>query len=721
VLFAGAAMMMVVPSAFCQQITSIANGNWNTNSTWNTGSEPTTTNIVLITANNQVEITDVGEVSSNLLVSGGTTSTLTMTSGDLTAFGTMVVNQNGTFIINNGAFLAKRSGIGSINYVGNANKGTLIINGGTVDLTPGTFRTSQNPSTSVSNRAHIEIHNTGHLIVDGNALFSVRGDTSFIMDGGEFDGVGIQMAGFYNLGQITFWTQSGGQFDLTGGWTVRPGSGGTVHFTMEGGYGTGTNFNVGILRLHGHDGDTAANGGRESRFTALLDAGGIEPINVKNAVVSNDTALTNMELGIGILGGATLGDVLGVHDFIISTGPIDTTDLVLVVLPGLTNMGGSASYQIVTNSLGGETLQLNVIGGPDLRLTKTVVPTNLLTGITNLTYTINVMNLSTVGISGVVVTDSIPANVILLSSIPPPSQTNGNDYIFNLGFLSNGAITTIVINAAVTSVVPGTLTNWAIVSTTNVELNLANNRDSAETTIFPPPPLDHDLALTKTASSSNLLFGTNLTYVINIMNLSTSQVGGVVVTDSIPVAVTVLWSIPPATLTNGNDYIFNLGLLGAGASTSITIYTTITSSVPGVVTNWAQVTTTNSELLLSNNFDSAVTVIPDSDNDGIANPADPDDDNDNFPDTSEYIANTDSLDSNSFLWVRIMRSGTTDIQRLMFPASTGRTYRIQGATNLTTAPWLDVRTNIPGTNGFLVIPDTNGLNRMYYRIGVESP
>jgi len=273
----------------------------------------------------------------------------------------------------------------------------------------------------------------------------------------------------------------------------------------------------------------------------------------------------------------------------------------------------------------------------------------------------------------------------------------------------------------VTSTVPGTLTNWAIVSTTNVEVNLANNRDSAETTIFPPPPLDHDLALTKTVSTSNLLFGTNLTYVINIVNLSTSPVGGVVVTDSIPANVIWLGSTPPVALTNGNNYIFNLGGLGIGASTSITINVAVTTSVPGVITNWARVTTTNSEMVLINNIDSAVTVIPDSDNDGIANPADPDDDNDDFPDESEYIANTDSLDSNSFLWVYIDRTSDQGVQTLTFPASTGRTYRIQSRTNLYAGSWVNVQLGIPGTNGLMNISRTNMLDRVYYRVGVEQP
>ena len=50
-----------------------------------------------------------------------------------------------------------------------------------------------------------------------------------------------------------------------------------------------------------------------------------------------------------------------------------------------------------------------------------------------------------------------------------------------------------------------------------------------------------------------------------------------------------------------------------------------------------------------------------------------------------------------------------------------RTYRIEGTTNLNSGIWSTIQSNIPGIDGLLIIPDTNGLKRMYYRIGVESP
>ncbi|MEM7394091.1 MAG: hypothetical protein AAF492_17260, partial [Verrucomicrobiota bacterium] len=124
----------------------------------------------------------------------------------------------------------------------------------------------------------------------------------------------------------------------------------------------------------------------------------------------------------------------------------------------------------------------------ELILTKTVSPTKLMAGQTNLTYTLTVMNISTVFAGTVVVTDALPVSVAFLNASLPPSQTNGNAYAFTINFFGANASTSIIINAAYTSAAPGTVTNWATVVSTNAELSLANNADFAVTTISGGPP-----------------------------------------------------------------------------------------------------------------------------------------------------------------------------------------------------------------------------------------
>ncbi|MEM7392120.1 MAG: LamG-like jellyroll fold domain-containing protein, partial [Verrucomicrobiota bacterium] len=124
-----------------------------------------------------------------------------------------------------------------------------------------------------------------------------------------------------------------------------------------------------------------------------------------------------------------------------------------------------------------------VPGGPvDLALDKTVNPTNLSVG-TGLVYTITVSNVSAAEAFGVVVTDALPAEVLFESASPTPDRLTSNLLAFELGRLAPGVSTSIVINAGVRSSAVNTLTNRATVYLAGLDTNLANNTDSAETTL----------------------------------------------------------------------------------------------------------------------------------------------------------------------------------------------------------------------------------------------
>jgi len=257
--------------------------------------------------------------------------------------------------------------------------------------------------------------------------------------------------------------------------------------------------------------------------------------------------------------------------------------------------------------------------------------------------------------------------------------------------------------------------NWIYATWRNMASNdLFNCYDPVEL-LFP------DLVLTKSVSSTNLLTGTNLIYNITIMNSSTVTASSVAVADALPPGVVFNSSMPSPSIQFNNLYYYFLGPLPGFAATSISINVSVTSAVPGWITNQAFSQTTDFEYNEANNFDTAVTFLPDSDGDGLANPGDPDDDNDGASDSDEIIANTDPLDSGSFLWVTITNTANQVVRKLTFPTSTGRTYRIESTTNLYSGNWIISRSNIPGAGGNLMINDTNPTDRVYYRIGVESP
>ncbi|MEM7392837.1 MAG: LamG-like jellyroll fold domain-containing protein, partial [Verrucomicrobiota bacterium] len=124
----------------------------------------------------------------------------------------------------------------------------------------------------------------------------------------------------------------------------------------------------------------------------------------------------------------------------------------------------------------------------DLRLTKSVDTNTLHIG-SNLTYTLTLNNIGLSDAHGVVVTDALPTDVVLLQSTPNVTETNGNNYGYDLGSFPVGASTTITLTVGVTSSVPQSITNHAFVFSSSSEATLTNNQASVATVI---PDSDHD-------------------------------------------------------------------------------------------------------------------------------------------------------------------------------------------------------------------------------------
>ncbi|HYH06434.1 MAG TPA: IPTL-CTERM sorting domain-containing protein [Thermoanaerobaculia bacterium] len=127
-----------------------------------------------------------------------------------------------------------------------------------------------------------------------------------------------------------------------------------------------------------------------------------------------------------------------------------------------------------------------VVLGPasaDVSIVKVTPATNAPTGST-LTYTITVSNAGPSPATGVVVTDTLPAGLQLISATPSQGTCNAvNPISCNIGTLNNGANATVTIQALVTAT-SGTITNTASVTAAEGD---ADGGDNASST--PPIPV----------------------------------------------------------------------------------------------------------------------------------------------------------------------------------------------------------------------------------------
>ncbi len=117
----------------------------------------------------------------------------------------------------------------------------------------------------------------------------------------------------------------------------------------------------------------------------------------------------------------------------------------------------------------------------DLALTKTHNPNPVTVG-SDLTYALTVRNNGPDTAAGVTLTDTLPADVTLVSTTPSQGSCIGMSAVTcNLGSLADGASATITI--VVTPTATGTITNSASVTGIGTDPNTANNTATVTTTV----------------------------------------------------------------------------------------------------------------------------------------------------------------------------------------------------------------------------------------------
>ncbi len=216
---------------------------------------------------------------------------------------------------------------------------------------------------------------------------------------------------------------------------------------------------------------------------------------------------------------------------------------------------------------------------PAMTITKTA-PATAVQGQT-IVYTIFYENTGTGWAYNVIITEVYPAGVTFISAIPGPTVPNT---IWFIGNLAPGVSGTITITVLVDANATGILINWVYLDYRNsIGTDMNQVSDSAQTIVMIPV-----MTITKTAPAQANT-GETIVYSIFYQNVGTAPAYNVVITDTLPIGVNFVSSVPVPSVSAYPVYTWNIaGTLAPGASGTITVTVTVTAT-SGLLINTANV------------------------------------------------------------------------------------------------------------------------------------
>jgi uncharacterized repeat protein (TIGR01451 family) len=244
----------------------------------------------------------------------------------------------------------------------------------------------------------------------------------------------------------------------------------------------------------------------------------------------------------------------------------DTSAVISLVFSPTAAGGQSADLTIPSDAASQSTVTVQLTGNgtvltTDLEITKTGNLDTIAFG-DNLIYTVTVTNHGPDNATGVVVTDTLPAQLnYVSSSIPAPSVsvTDGN-ITWNIGGLNNDASATLDIVVTLKPfTTASTIKNIATVSGKESDPDETNNTASENTGVR-----SADLQITKTDFPDPIGYTGNVTWVVTVTNNSTENASNVVVIDTYPSLYSTIQSTNGTIILTApqwlKDYAMQTGL-----------------------------------------------------------------------------------------------------------------------------------------------------------------
>ena len=273
-----------------------------------------------------------------------------------------------------------------------------------------------------------------------------------------------------------------------------------------------------------------------------------------------------------------------------------TIEVIPTMVEMITNSAQVTAVQTDPDSSNNSVMETTeVIASADLSVTKSDSPDPV--GVDqSLTYDVQVRNDGPSSATDVTLTDTLPDSVTFVSADPEQGSCgeSAGTVTCDLGSLANGVEVQVIIEVIPT--VAEMLTNLAQVAATQADPDSSNNSVMETTEIA-----SADLSVTKSDSPDPVTDGQNLTYEIQVTNDGPSDATDVTLIDTLPEEVTFVSDDPEQGSCSelAGTVTCDLGSLANGEMAQVTIEVTATS--PGMITNLAQVTATESDPDSSNN------------------------------------------------------------------------------------------------------------------------
>jgi uncharacterized repeat protein (TIGR01451 family) len=233
----------------------------------------------------------------------------------------------------------------------------------------------------------------------------------------------------------------------------------------------------------------------------------------------------------------------------------------------------------------------------DLAISKSADPRPATAG-GALTYTLQVDNNGPSDAQNVVISDTLPAEVAVVSVDPITDSQAGRTLTWEPGTLTNGESRVYTVVVEVDSDLSGAITNRARATSTITESEPSDNL-AVETT---PIQTRADLIVSKSSDPAvTVIAGERLTYTLDYVNNGPSDAQNVVVSDTLPVGVRVL-SVNPVTDTqSGRTLTWVMNTVADGGSGSIVVLVAVDSDVAGSITNTAEISSDTQDDVPGNN------------------------------------------------------------------------------------------------------------------------